>query len=227
MIRNFSTALIEKKTCEWEFRVPDNQNRHRWLLARGMPRFRFYGSFAGYISSTVAITEIKENEQRKNAFISMVSHEFKTPLTSAISYIQVSQNKALTCGDTLTSGMLERAGKQLRKMTSIINGFLNLSWLESGKIYIDRQRFDISLLIKEAEEESMVSISSHQLVFQRATMSWVNADREKIGQVINKICLVMLSMFFIFSMRVKASFEYVIGRFRFFKKQVPIKYQIT
>ncbi|WP_040625797.1 hypothetical protein [Mucilaginibacter paludis] len=47
-------------------------------------------------------------------------------------------------------------------MTSITNGFLNLSRLELGKIYIDRQRFDISLLIKEAEEESMASISSHQ-----------------------------------------------------------------
>lgn len=165
----------------------DKQGSYRWLLARGRPRFRSDGSFAGYISSTIDITEIKENEQRKNDFISMVSHELKTPLTSVISYVQVLQKKAVTNGDSVAAGMLDRAGIQLAKMTGMINGFLNVSRLESGKIYMDLHRFDIAQLLKEAEDEATVANVSHTFIFKPGTKTIVNADREKIGQVINNL----------------------------------------
>ncbi|MBS1525929.1 MAG: PAS domain S-box protein [Bacteroidetes bacterium] len=85
----WSEAISKKVPFQWEFRMPDKQGGYRWLLARGTPRFRTDGAFAGYISATVDITEMKENEQRKNDFISMVSHELKTPLTSLNGYVQV------------------------------------------------------------------------------------------------------------------------------------------
>ncbi|MFD0766356.1 PAS domain S-box protein [Mucilaginibacter lutimaris] len=181
------TALKAKKQLHLEFRMPDKKGAYRWLLTRGNPRFRTDGTFAGYISSTIDITEVKENEQRKNDFISMVSHELKTPLTSAISYVQVSQKKALKYQDQATAGMLERAVKQLGKMTKMINGFLNLSRLESGKIHIDRQRFDMALLLQEVEDEAVASILSHHLTFDTGCTLSVNADRDKISQVMNNL----------------------------------------
>lgn len=187
VIKTFSAALQKQKPWEWEFKMLDKQGSYRWLLARGRPRFRSDGSFAGYISSTIDITEIKENEQRKNDFISMVSHELKTPLTSVISYVQVLQKKAVTNGDSVAAGMLDRAGIQLAKMTGMINGFLNVSRLESGKIYMDLHRFDIAQLLKEAEDEATVANVSHTFIFKPGTKTIVNADREKIGQVINNL----------------------------------------
>lgn len=75
-------------------------------------------------SGTIAdITEQKQNEQRKNDFISMVSHELKTPLTSTISYVQVAKKKVTLVGDQVTAGMLERAGIQLGKMTNLTMDF--------------------------------------------------------------------------------------------------------
>lgn len=137
--------------------------------------------------TTRDITEIKENEQRKNDFISMVSHELKTPLTSVMSYIQVTQKRAAQNGDPVAAGMLERAGKQLAKMTSMINGFLNVSRLESGRIQIDHQLFDLSVLMKDVEEEAAVTIFSHSIIFSPLNEIWVNADREKISQVFNNL----------------------------------------
>jgi len=187
VIKTFSAALKKQKPWEWEFKMLDKQGSYRWLLARGRPRFRSDGSFAGYISSTIDITEIKENEQRKNDFISMVSHELKTPLTSVISYVQVLQKKAVTNGDSVAAGMLDRAGIQLAKMTGMINGFLNVSRLESGKIYMDLHPFDMAQLLKEAEDEATVANVSHMFIFKPGTKTIVNADREKIGQVINNL----------------------------------------
>ncbi|GAA4083502.1 PAS domain-containing sensor histidine kinase [Mucilaginibacter panaciglaebae] len=133
------------------------------------------------------ITEAKDDERRKNDFINMVSHELKTPLTSSISYVQVSQRSAAKRGDEVTQGMMERTGKQLAKMAGMINGFLNLSRLESGKIQIDSQPFDLALLLGEAKADMQATFQTCQLNVDQVKETWVNADRDKIGQVINNL----------------------------------------
>jgi PAS domain S-box-containing protein len=180
-------ALTDKNPWACEFRLADGKGGYRWVMTRATQRFRSDGSFAGFISSTVDITEIKENEQRKNDFISMVSHELKTPLTSITSYVQVSQKRAIKNNDGPTADLLERARKQLSKMAGMINGFLDVSRLESGKIHMNRHSFDVSVLLQEAEEETLATISTHHVLFKPAAPICVDADREKIGQVINNL----------------------------------------
>ena len=131
------------------------------------------------------VTELKQDEQRKNDFIGMVSHELKTPLTSLNAYIQILQSKAKKTEDSFTITALEKANNQAKKMTAMINGFLNVSRLEAGQIHIDKERFDMALLVKEVEEESIVTITSHEIIFAPVEETFVTADRDKIGQVIN------------------------------------------
>jgi signal transduction histidine kinase len=47
--------------------------------------------------------------------------------------------------------------------------------------------FDIALLIKEAEEESLATIASHSVIFEPVESTFVDADRDKIGQVIHNL----------------------------------------
>lgn len=183
----FAEAFNAKARWEWEFRMPDKRGGYRWLLARGLPRFNNDGSFAGYISSTIDITGIKENEQRKNDFISMVSHELKTPLTSLSGYMQLLKSKSLKNQDAPTTGVADKALRQISRMTTLINGFLNVSRLESARIYIDRVKFDMATLIKEIEDEAQTSIISHQVNFAPVKETWVHADRDKIEQVVNNL----------------------------------------
>ncbi|RYE30494.1 MAG: PAS domain S-box protein, partial [Sphingobacteriaceae bacterium] len=181
----YSSALKLPEPFTEEFRLLTKDNEYRWLLAKGHPRFHTDGSFAGYISSCVDITEQKQNEQRKNDFIGIVSHELKTPLTSLSAYVQMLHGKALKTNDVFTVSALEKANKQVKKMTTLINGFLNVSRLEAGEIQIDKQRFDIANLIKETEAEIITTISSHHIIFAPVEPTFVIADRDKIGQVIN------------------------------------------
>jgi PAS domain S-box-containing protein len=133
------------------------------------------------------ITEKKQDEIRKNDFIGMVSHELKTPLTSMKGYIQVLLGRLAKLEDDFIMSALEKANAQVTKMTGMINGFLNISRLESGKIHIDRQHFDLALLIKESEDESLATIVSHKVIFEPVKTTFVSADRDKIGQVIHNL----------------------------------------
>jgi two-component system, OmpR family, sensor histidine kinase VicK len=72
-------------------------------------------------------------------------------------------------------------------MTGMINSFLNLSRLESGKIGIDVNRFDLALLLKEIEQEANTTITTHRVVFKPVTPTWVTADYDKIAQVIQNL----------------------------------------
>jgi len=157
----------------------------KWVRVTGRVFAAVDGTPAQYTGMFIDITEQKQDEQRKNDFIGMVSHELKTPLTSLTAYVQLLQARAKKTEDSFTTGALERANKQVKSMTAMINGFLNVSRLESGKLHIDYQLFDMADLVKEVEEEATLMITSHQVVFAPVMPTIVKADKNKIGQVVN------------------------------------------
>ncbi|UOE52075.1 PAS domain S-box protein [Mucilaginibacter sp. SMC90] len=145
------------------------------------------GNIIGISKIARDISEQKQDELRKNDFIGMVSHELKTPLTSLMALIQVANLKLKTNTDSFLAGAMEKADIQARRMSSMINGFLNISRLESGKIAIDKELFDLDLLIKEVVEEYGLTVSSHIININICDHVQVNADREKIGSVISNL----------------------------------------
>jgi len=133
------------------------------------------------------ITEQKRDDQRKNDFIGMASHELKTPLTSLIALIQVLQIKLKGGQDDFVTNALAKAAQQGRKMTGLINGFLNVSRLESGKIVIEKQHFDLTDLVREMISDISMTVSSHSFDFDPLSEVKVVADHDKIGAVISNL----------------------------------------
>lgn len=164
-----------------------HDGRLRWVRAIGNLKADPSGTFSAFTGVVMDITEQKNDEIRKNDFIAMVSHELKTPLTSIKGYIQVVLRKLKTGDEGFIANAMERANIQVEKMTNMISGFLNISRLESGKIHISHEQFDLAELIKEAEEESLATISTHEIIFEPVEKTIVNADRDKISQVIHNL----------------------------------------
>lgn len=133
------------------------------------------------------ITERKLDEQRKNDFIGMVSHELKTPLTSLGAIIQVADAKLRHSEDAFIAGAMQKATVQVKRMTGMINGFLNISRLESGKIQIDKAAFDLEELILDTIGESELTVSNHAIRFHRCGPVRVLADRDKIASVLTNL----------------------------------------
>lgn len=132
--------------------------------------------------------EISQQVQRqKDDFIGMASHELKTPLTSLSALLQVASLKLKNNEDSFLSGAMEKSNIQVKRMTAMINGFLNISRLEAGKIQIEKSRFDLDALITETLEETRLTVSSHQLKFTGCGLLEINADRDKISSVISNL----------------------------------------
>jgi signal transduction histidine kinase len=123
--------------------------RLRWVRAKGKVYFEEGGQPIRFIGSVLDITDQKINEQRKNDFIAMVSHELKTPLTSLKAYIQLLMRSAPETGESVERDILTRANVQAQKMVTLINGFLNLSRFELGKLELQSPAFALDELIRQ------------------------------------------------------------------------------
>ncbi|WP_462264393.1 ATP-binding protein [Mucilaginibacter sp.] len=188
VVKAVENTITQGMSYDLEYPVTGHHDQKlRWVRATGR-LFQSSDTGVSHFSGVIDdITERKRDEQRKNDFIGMVSHELKTPLTSMTGYIQMLQGRAAKAEDTFGANVLGKANTQVKKMAAMINGFLNMSRLESGKIHIDKQPFDMAGLIKEVEEETLASVSTHRVIFAPVEPTPVMADRDKIGQVINNL----------------------------------------
>jgi two-component system sensor histidine kinase VicK len=156
----------------------------RWLRAKGKAYFDDEDKPYRFIGSVLEITEQKEAELRKNDFIAMVSHELKTPLTSLNGYVQLLQVKAKTSEDAYASGALSKVNQQIKKMTGMINGFLNVSQIEAGKIPLNRSQFLLNDLIRETVANFKFISPTHEITFHQNEPVYVYADYDRIEQVV-------------------------------------------
>lgn len=170
-----------------EFRiVGEEKGLTKWVRAKGKIFFQ-NANPVRFIGSMLDITDQKESEQRKNDFIGMVSHELKTPLTSMMAYQQMLQKKLQGTADGFTKVAIDKSNQQIRKMTALINGFLNISNLESGKIKLVKETFDVKQLLEEVIEDFILVNSTHEILLNDCSEALVYADREKISSVISNL----------------------------------------
>ncbi|CAM4259561.1 two-component system, OmpR family, phosphate regulon sensor histidine kinase PhoR [Pedobacter westerhofensis] len=132
------------------------------------------------------IDVLKKQEQFRREFLSNVSHEFKTPLFAIQGYIETLQD-CLLDDPEMAVKFLQKAEKNVERLSYLINDLDSISKLESGEIPIDYQKFDFVLLAKEVMEglEDKAKKREISLSFKEKYMhpAFVRADREKIRQV--------------------------------------------
>lgn len=159
----------------------------RWMRVVGKVKKDSDGNFDSVYAVLMDVTDQKQDEQRKNDFIAIVSHELKTPLTSMKGFIQVMQLKAKRDENAFAHKALEGAERQINKMTSMINGFLDISRLESGKIMMNFQRVQLFDVVEEVIEEYTTTVTSHHIFSDCQSGFFVKIDREKLGHVISNL----------------------------------------
>ena len=132
------------------------------------------------------LTEIesrKAAENKKNEFISIASHELKTPLTSVIGYIQLLQRSLKIYEDKTVDTYLERTNLQLRKLQNLIGDLLDISKIENGKIDFNKKDFDFNAMLQSAID---IIQQTHDctLIHKTFVEAQVYGDEMRIEQVI-------------------------------------------
>lgn len=181
-------AAFDKKQTnghyDAEYRTVAKDQKLRWIKARGKVFFDERDEPIRFIGSVLDITGQKQEEIKKNDFIAIISHELKTPITVIKSYLQILLSKARKEENNSNIVALTRAEAQTNKMSSMIKDFLNLARIEAGKIMLVKEEFDLGMLLQDIAAEAHLLSNSHNIEVDSLENVKVNADKDKIGQVL-------------------------------------------
>lgn len=114
----------------------------------------------------------------------MATHELKTPVTSIKAYAQVLKKVFAKRADPSLAQYLEKMDMQLNKLSNLISDLLDVSKLQSGQLYFNKENFNFNELVLEVVEEMQRTTEKHKLIAKIPQNAMVSADRDRLGQVI-------------------------------------------
>ena len=130
------------------------------------------------------ITERKQLEQQKDEFISIASHELKTPITSVKAYAQILGHRFQKAEDMKSVELVEKMNVQLDKLTNLIGDLLDVTKIEAGRILYHETIFDFNELIEETVEELQRTTEKHRISKELQPSITVFGDHDRLGQVL-------------------------------------------
>lgn len=140
----------------------------------------------GAVISVQDITNIKKLEQIRSEFVSNVTHELKTPLTSIRGFIETLRNGAINDKE-VADKFLEIIDIESERLYALINDILQLSEIESGKNETSTEAVDVAGVIEECaamlkSEADKKNVSIH--INSRGNNLFINASRNRIKQML-------------------------------------------
>lgn len=130
------------------------------------------------------ITERKQLEQQKDEFISIASHELKTPITSVKAYAQILGQRFRKIDDYKSAELVEKMDSQLDKLTDLITDLLDVTKIETGRIQYDETYFDFNELVEAVIEDVQRTTKKHRISRELPSKIMVYGDHDRLGQVI-------------------------------------------
>jgi signal transduction histidine kinase len=129
------------------------------------------------------MSEQKELEQRKDHFISMASHELKTPLTVLSAFTQLLRERFEADDKQDVVLPLAKMDDQITKLTKLVTDLLDISKMQAGKLELAQEAIDIDALVLEVVE-NLQPTTTHHIVVEGAAKRTIIGDRDRLGQVL-------------------------------------------
>lgn len=131
--------------------------------------------------------KLQELDKVKDEFVSLTSHELRTPMTAIRSYAWMALHRSDTPLSKTMEKYLVRVLISTERMINLVNDMLNISRIESGRVEISPEPVDMISLCRDIVDEVYYSKSTAkeiQMVLLEEKLPKVMADPEKLRQVL-------------------------------------------
>ncbi|WP_233524407.1 chemotaxis protein CheB [Mucilaginibacter conchicola] len=178
-VDRFDHKTGEKKDCWFDFIYT--------------PVFAEDGSVDGIAFFGFDVTDLikgrqaaEELMQKKDEFMSIASHELKTPITSIKGSLQILKRMVdkTAAKDPTLSTFIEKANKQTGKLTTLVEDLLDVTKIQEGKMVLNYAEFDAAAMVKECLEEVQTQNATHKIEFKADCEMRVHADKVRLEQVV-------------------------------------------
>ncbi len=185
VVEKWKHAIQTNTAVEMVFPIRGADGVFRPFLTRVVPVKDSNGKVLHWFGTNTDITERENLARQKDEFLSIASHELKTPVTSIKGFIQlIDRMYKQGCPPESMGNLLHKAESQVNKLASLINELLDVSKIQDGKL---EYNFD-SFLVKPFLEECIAHVEhlspKNRIAMQGALSISLYGDRLRLEQVV-------------------------------------------
>jgi PAS domain S-box-containing protein len=127
----------------------------------------------------------RELNEIKSRFVSMASHEFRTPLSTVLSSATLVDKYSGSDDQEKRSKHIEKIKNSVKHLNNLLEDFLSLGKLEEGKIGIHFHEFNLEELIRDTIEEMTPSLKTgQQIIYNNDCLILINSDKNLIRNIL-------------------------------------------
>jgi two-component system CheB/CheR fusion protein len=182
---NFKAAInsfSEGGVMDTQVRLITQDGTVKWVNFQGKAMTDEAGKPLKMLGVINDITKEKLIERHKDDFISIASHELKTPITTLKTSLQLLDRMNEGLDDKIKS-MIVQANKSIDKIVLLVDDLLNASKAYNEQLDLKKTTFNLYKAIEESCEQLGIS-DSHQVVLEGSEHLEINADAERIERVV-------------------------------------------
>ncbi|CAN5186524.1 hypothetical protein BH23BAC2_BH23BAC2_01640 [soil metagenome] len=203
-------AFDARKPFKIEYQLRRKDGQFRWIHEAGKPTFSSEKDFTGFIGScsdihdqrmmkeelellvkqrtqelTAALKREKELNDLKSKFVSMASHEFRTPLSIVLSSTSLIElfNNDQEKNEKISKHLL-RIKSSVKNLETILNDFLSLDKLEQENTELEYNDFDVAAFLNDLVEDIDILHKKNQCInYSHNGESQVIMDKKKLQHI--------------------------------------------
>lgn len=132
------------------------------------------------------ITLKNELERRRDTFVSIASHELRTPITSIMGFSELLLTRDRP--EPVRREWLESINEDSQRLTAIVDDLLNVSLIHSGELTANLAHLRLQEVVEQVMGVISLTTNTHELVANISPdMPRVVADRDKLTQVLTNL----------------------------------------
>ena len=165
--------------------VKDTASKFKYLLV-GVTDISFIKEHE--MQTELALIKEKELNDLKSRFISTASHEFRTPLATVLTSTSLLEEYAKTGQEDKMKKHFMRIKSSVKELTNILEDFLSLEKIESGKIQIVKKEINLPIFIKAIlDEMSYLLKKGQQIKYKHVGAELINEDSKILKHILQNL----------------------------------------
>ncbi|HTM99767.1 MAG TPA: PAS domain-containing sensor histidine kinase [Pedobacter sp.] len=167
-----------------QIRLRDLLGSYQWYLIQALPNRDEENQISKWVGTCNNVNEQVTEFNRMDEFISVASHELKTPITTLKTAVQLMERAKHTLEPTSRiPGLIEKASRSVERVSILIDDLLNTERMKEGQMELKYSVFDLHQFLAELLKDLPVN-SDQQLILNAPADIQFRADAQRIEQVI-------------------------------------------
>ncbi|MDR6514801.1 PAS domain S-box protein [Chryseobacterium camelliae] len=182
--RELHEALTTGGNIDMEYSIKGYRDGDiRWVRSTGKLYHGDIFTKANFSGTVQDITRKKLEEQRKDDFLSIASHELKTPITTLKGSLQLLNRYRDNMQHPMVIKLIDHANTSVTKITGLIDDLLNTTRTKEGQLHLNYKSFNLYEMLETCCSHIRMR-EKYRLILQGSKDIFIEADEARIEQVV-------------------------------------------